>query len=60
VLFEAEAGLGKLKVNRALPPFDSEDFAKNMIEDIKLIFFTPEGKSKIKVILLTDQLSAGT
>ena len=48
VLFEAEAGLGKLKVNRALPPFDSEDFAKNMIEDIKLIFFTPEGKIQNK------------
>jgi hypothetical protein len=44
VLFEAEEGAGLLKVNRALPPFDSADFAKNMIEDIKLIFFTPAGK----------------
>jgi hypothetical protein len=44
VLFEAEENMGSLKVIRALPPFDSEDFAKNMIDDIKLIFFTPQGK----------------
>jgi hypothetical protein len=44
VLFEAESGQDGIKVNRALPPFDSEIFAKNMIEDIKLFFFTPEGK----------------
>lgn len=44
VLFEAESNPGGLKVNRALPPFNSGDFAKNMIEDIKLIFFEPEGK----------------
>jgi len=48
VLFEAESGQDTLKVNRALPPFDSADFAKNMIEDIKLIFFTPEGKIQKK------------
>jgi hypothetical protein len=48
VLFDAESGPGTLKVNRALPPFDSVDFAKNMIEDIKLIFFAPEGKIQKK------------
>jgi hypothetical protein len=48
VLFEAESGPDALKVTRALPPFDSMDFAKNMIEDIKLIFFTPEGKIQKK------------
>ena len=48
VLFEAESGPGTLEITRALPPFDSEDFAKNMIEDIKLIFFTPEGKIQKK------------
>jgi hypothetical protein len=48
VLFEAESGPGALKVTRALPPFDSMDFAKNMIEDIKLIFFAPEGKIQKK------------
>ena len=44
ILFEAESGMEGIKVNRALPPFDSAAFAKNMIEDIKLIFFTPEGQ----------------
>jgi hypothetical protein len=44
VLFEAGEHAGLLKVNRALPPFDSEDFAQNMINDIKLIFFAPAGK----------------
>ncbi len=44
VLFDAEEDAGLLKVNRALPPFDSADFARNMIDDIKLIFFVPVGK----------------
>lgn len=48
VLFEAESGPNMLKVNRALPPFDSVGFAKNVIEDIKLIFFAPEGKLQVK------------
>ena len=43
VLLEAESGAEKLNVHRALPPFDSGDFTKNMIDDIKLIFFTPQG-----------------
>ena len=47
-LFEAESEPGAFKVNRALPPFDSTDFAKNMIDDIKLIFFVPEGKLQTK------------
>lgn len=50
VLFEADAQAG-LKVKRALPPFDSQDFAQNMINDIKLIFFAPEGKLKARGIL---------
>jgi hypothetical protein len=44
VLFEAEESAGLLNVSRAFPPFDSGNFAKNMIADIKLIFFAPEGK----------------
>jgi len=44
VLFDAESGPEGLKINRALPPFDSRDFAENMIQDIKLIFLEPEGK----------------
>jgi hypothetical protein len=51
VLFEAESGPDTLKVNRALPPFDSEGFSKNVIEDIKLIFFAPEGKLQVIGIL---------
>jgi hypothetical protein len=43
VLLEAQSGSQKLIVHRALPPFDSGDFAKNMIDDIKLIFFPPQG-----------------
>ena len=49
-LFEAEATPG-LKIIRALPPFDSRDFARNMIEDIKLIFLAPEGQVAVKGIL---------
>ncbi|MGP8015267.1 MAG: hypothetical protein ACLPP9_12785 [Smithella sp.] len=48
VLFDAQAGPNTLKINRALPPFNSADFAKNMIEDIKLISFAPEGKIQTK------------
>jgi hypothetical protein len=44
VMFDAESGPGGLKIDRALPPFDSAGFAENMIEDIKLIFFSPVGK----------------
>jgi len=51
VLFEAEEDAGLLKVNRALPPFDSADFAQNMIADIKLIFLAPAGKIVEKGIL---------
>jgi hypothetical protein len=47
VLFEAQAAPA-LKVIRALPPFNTGDFARNMIDDIKLIFFAPEGKIQAK------------
>lgn len=47
VLFEAREKEGFINVSRALPPFDSARFAKNMIEDINLIFFAPNGKPKI-------------
>lgn len=43
-LFEAESGPAGIKIIRALPPLDSADFSKNMIEDIKLIYFAPEGQ----------------
>lgn len=50
VLLEART-TPALEVIRALPPFDSADFAKNMIEDIKLIFLAPDGEIKTKGIL---------
>jgi TusA-related sulfurtransferase len=43
VLLEAQSGGEKLNILRALPPFDSGDFVINMIDDIKLIFFPPQG-----------------
>jgi len=43
VLFEAETAPDGIKISRAIPPFDSEVFAKNMIDDIRLIFMKPEG-----------------
>lgn len=50
-LLEAESGPAGINVIRALPPFDSADFTKNMIEDIKMIFFTPEGNVQEKGFL---------
>ena len=43
VLLEAQLSGESLIVHRALPPFDSGDFAKNLIDDIKLIYFAPQG-----------------
>ena len=42
VVFDGEVNQG-LKVHRALPPFDSPGFAEGLMEDIRLIFFKPEG-----------------
>ena len=47
-LFEADFSPAAVKIHRALPPFESEDFAKNMMEDIKLIFLAPEGSLQSK------------
>jgi len=33
----------KVVINRGVPPFDSIDFARGMMDDIKLTFFKPEG-----------------
>jgi hypothetical protein len=33
----------KLVINRGIPPFDSIEFATGMMDDIKLMFFKPEG-----------------
>lgn len=43
VLFDARYER-EVRVNRAVPPFDKEQFGGRMMEDIKLIFFAPHGK----------------
>jgi hypothetical protein len=42
-LFEAVRGPSGVNVSRALPPFDTADFARNMMDDIQLIFLKPSG-----------------
>jgi hypothetical protein len=44
VMFDIEAG-EVLTVRRALPPFDSPAFAKQLAEDIGLAFFSPAGEA---------------
>ena len=43
VLFDARYD-GTVHINRSVPPFNGENFAKGLISDIKMIFFPPEGK----------------
>jgi len=43
VLFDARYD-GELLVSRSIPPFDTPGFARGQMEDMKLIFFRPEGK----------------
>jgi hypothetical protein len=42
VLFDGEYDKD-LTVHRALPPFDSPHLAKGLMDDIRLIFFAPDG-----------------
>lgn len=45
VLFEAElSGDRKLEVIRALPPFDSPEFASGLMRDVQTIFYAPADK----------------
>jgi hypothetical protein len=53
VVFDGEFNQG-LKVHRALPPFDSSGFAEGLMEDIRLIFFKPEGPAAECGILTDD------
>jgi len=41
VLFEASRNSSGMEISRALPPFDSSDFARGLLDDIGLIFFEP-------------------
>lgn len=43
VLFDAQHEK-EIRVNRAVPPFDKEQFAGRLMEDVKLIFLAPQGK----------------
>ena len=42
VIFDAKHD-GRISIQRAIPPFDSEDFAEGLVKDINLIFFKPAG-----------------
>lgn len=42
VLFDARYDQ-ELVINRAVPPFDSQNFAQGLMQDIRLIFFEPRG-----------------
>ena len=41
VMFEARDEDGTITVDRAIPPFDNPDFARGMLDDIRMIFFPP-------------------
>lgn len=43
VLFEAEYDR-ELVVHRGISPFDSQEFARGLVDDIRLIFFRPKGR----------------
>lgn len=42
ILFDARYD-GRVVIHRAIPPFDSKAFAWGLIDDIRLIFFPPDG-----------------
>lgn len=41
VMFEAREEDGTITVDRAIAPFDNPDFARGMLDDIRMIFFQP-------------------
>lgn len=43
VVFNAECTDDRLTVERAIPPFDADGFARGMMEDIRLMFLYPPG-----------------
>lgn len=44
VVFEGRSERREMVINRGLPPFDSGDFAGGLMNDIRLLFFKPDGK----------------
>jgi hypothetical protein len=43
VLFDATASGGSMQVHRAVPPFDGQQFAEGLIQDVRFIFMCPAG-----------------
>lgn len=56
VVFEAVAGSEGVKVIRALPPFDAPDFARNMMDDMELIFLEPAGELVEKGVFVSGDV----
>ena len=56
VVFEAVAGSEGVKVIRALPPFDKPDFARNMMDDMELIFLEPAGELVEKGVFVSGDV----
>lgn len=54
-LFEARFDPRGMTVIRALPPFDAQDFASRMMEDMKLIFIAPRGEPRQKGVLASGE-----
>lgn len=50
-VFEASATPEGLEISRALPPLDSQNFARNMMDDIEMIFLPPRSTDVQKGIL---------
>ena len=47
VLFHARSAGGTIEIQRALAPFDSPHFARGLIEDVTLLFLSPEAVKMI-------------
>lgn len=56
VVFEAVSENEGVKVIRALPPFDKPDFARNMMDDMELIFLEPAGELVEKGVFVSGDV----
>ena len=43
VLLDARYEKGDVQVSRAVPPFDGPHFARNLLDDVRLMFLAPQG-----------------
>ena len=44
VIFDARHDQNGLTIDRAIPPFDSKNFARGLMNDVKLMFLEPNGR----------------